>query len=196
MKFLKHKFPKRKFRKHKFLLHPKLRKHQENLSLLSDFEQLPVWGTEWSALPRHPGVVYLNMHRHCNDSSMYQHSPLPLETVRLSLLLSMGAVVISEKSNDNDTKIFEDLVLFEPNLFSNLPWSPKVQKVLSDKQAYLAWQTNAYKLFKDKFNPRQVMLDADVWDGGYLARERGHCARATKTVHPQGEEIYRFRGVS
>ena len=149
-------------------------KKAHNRPLLANFEEFPVWGGGWRSLVTNSGVVYLNMHRYCNDSSMYKRSPRPLETVRLSLLLSMGAVVLSEQSNVKDTEIFEDLVLFEPNLFSKLPWSSKVQKVLSDKNEYMAWQMNAYKLFKEKFNPRQVMLDANVWDGGYLAR--GHCA--------------------
>jgi len=47
---------------------------------------------------------------------MYVYFQTPLETVRLSFLLSAGAVVISEITNEKDMKAFDGLVLFEPSL--------------------------------------------------------------------------------
>ena len=60
-----------------------------------------VWSlSDWQKLAKQTGVIYLNMHRYCNDSSVYVHAPRPLETVRMSQLLSVGGVVLSEEIND------------------------------------------------------------------------------------------------
>ena len=48
-------------------------------------------------------MVFLNMHKYCNASNSYDR----LETVRLSSVLSFGALMISEPVNEVDTEIFK-----------------------------------------------------------------------------------------
>ena len=67
-------------------------------------------------LSQRRGVIHVNIHNYCSQSNMYVYFQTPLETVRLSFLLSAGAVVISEITNEKDMKAFDGLVLFEPSL--------------------------------------------------------------------------------
>ena len=156
-------------------LNPNRSRCLEHLRNISYFDKTKVfnrWGfVQWRELARQTGVVYLNMHRYCNDSSRYVAAPRPLETVRLSSLLSAGGVVISEETNEGDTQAFDGIVLFEPNLFqSSDTWSPRLRHILTDPQAFAAWQLDAYNRFKDKFSPTQILLAESVWDGGLAAR--------------------------
>ena len=55
------------------------------------------------SIVRKHNVVFLNMHKYCNASNSYDR----LETVRLSSVLSFGALMISEPVNEVDTEIFK-----------------------------------------------------------------------------------------
>ena len=58
-------------------------------------------------------MIFLNMHKKCNASFRYDR----LETVRLSSVLSFGALMISEPVNAVDTEIFK---VGEPTEIANL----------------------------------------------------------------------------
>ena len=153
-------------------------RHLQRVAPFKTFVSSGVWGMNaWRTLSKRKGAIYLNIHRHCNQSNMYVNLQRPLETVRLSSLLSAGAVVISEITNEKDMKAFDGLVLFEANLFTNFErWSWKLRQILSDPVAFSDWQLSSYTSFKKKFSPRQVLLDANVWDGGLETREARFCS--------------------
>ena len=68
--------------------------HLQKVSFFSKVLNVNVWDLEnWRRFAKQKGVISLNMHRYCNDSSQYQVAPRPLETVRLSSPLSAGATV-------------------------------------------------------------------------------------------------------
>ncbi|CAE7209475.1 unnamed protein product, partial [Symbiodinium pilosum] len=146
--------------------------HLKTVKLFHTLMNVNVWGRDhYRALGRQKDTVFLNMHRHCNNGSMYPPGVTPpLETVRLSLMLSVGAVVISEQTNDADAAVFDGVVLFEPQLSQpSNTWATNLQKLLADPQEIARWQLQAYNRFKTKFSPKQIMLDANVWDGGFSA---------------------------
>lgn len=120
----------------------------------------------WKQLAMKQNVVFLNMHKVCNASdNRYDR----LETVRISSVLSFGALMISEPVNEVDTAIFKDIVIFEKNLFhSYSDWSPQLKDLLRDSAQIIAFQRRAYALYKEKFEPGRLFSDARVWD-----REQG-----------------------
>ena len=69
---------------------------------------------------RHAGV-FVNLHKDCGEPNR------PLETVRLSLLLSAGARVISESSDPADEELYAGIVSFAP--------APQLGRVISDALA-------------------------------------------------------------
>ena len=55
-------------------------------------------------------VVFLNLHKRCEKPEVTQ----PLESVRLSQLLSFGGLLVSQRSNPTDEAAYEGLVTFAP----------------------------------------------------------------------------------
>lgn len=134
---------------------PELR-HVKFTNHISGFEK-----NDWKNLAMKHNVVFLNMHKYCNASNSYDR----LETVRLSSVLSFGALMISEPVNEVDTEIFKDIVIFEKNLFhSYSDWSPQLKDLLRDSAKIIAFQRRAYALYKEKFEPGRLFSDAGVWD--------------------------------
>ena len=78
---------------------------------------------------------------------------------------------------------------FESNLLTRKfdRWSWKLRQILSDPAAFSDWQLSSYSSFKKKFSPRQVLLDANVWDGGLETRGARFCRSENQwlqwTVH-------------
>ena len=55
-------------------------------------------------------VVFLNLDKRCEKPEVTQ----PLESVRLSQLLSFGGLLVSQRSNPTDEAAYEGLVTFAP----------------------------------------------------------------------------------
>ncbi|CAJ1442388.1 unnamed protein product [Effrenium voratum] len=104
--------------------------------------------------------LFLNMHKKCNASG----SSPPLETNRVSTLLSFGGVVVSERVNSEDARMFEDVILVEENLFGSYSdWSPRLRELLEDPAKLAEFQVSAYKTFKRRFQPEKLLADAGLW---------------------------------
>ena len=74
-------------------------------------------------------MIHVNIHNYCSQSNMYVYFQTPLETVRLSFLLSAGAVVISEITNEKPlmalsflNQVFLRLVAI--SLWCSTEWTP------------------------------------------------------------------------
>ena len=60
--------------------------------------------------PRKHNVIFLNLHGNCNRSDPKDR----LETVRISSVLSFGALMVSEPTNDAETESFKVGVMEAP----------------------------------------------------------------------------------
>ena len=108
-------------------------------------------------------TIFLNMHPLCNESAGSSYPSERLETVRLSVLLSFGALVISELANPVDMTLYQDIVIFEKNLFRAFStWSPDLQELLGNCNKIREFQLQAYELFKQRFDPGLLLENAGI----------------------------------
>jgi len=108
-------------------------------------------------------TIFLNMHPLCNESAGSSYPSERLETVRLSVLLSFGALVISEPANPVDMTLYQDIVIFEKNLFRAFStWSPDLQELLGNCNKIREFQLQAYELFKQRFDPGLLLENAGI----------------------------------
>ncbi|KAJ8609024.1 hypothetical protein CTAYLR_008697 [Chrysophaeum taylorii] len=117
---------------------------------------------EWRDLAaRTNRTVFLNFHKFCTHRHLEE---LALETVRLSSLLSVGAVVVTQTSNDMDLALFRDMVFVEPE-FLGRTWNRALLTLLaSEPERMDRWRRRAYALFRSRMDPKAIMLRAKVWD--------------------------------
>ena len=109
-------------------------------------------------------TIFLNMHPLCNESAGSSYPSERLETVRLSVLLSFGALVISEPANSVDMTLYQDIVIFEKNLFRAFStWSPDLQELLGNCNKIREFQLQAYELFKQRFHPGLLLENAGIF---------------------------------
>ena len=110
--------------------------------------------------------VMLNAHRtnarySCADKDA---SRQVLEAVRLSVLLSLNYVVVSQLSADSDMREYLGLVLFEPNMFPGAggSWSKQTRRLLSNRTALAAFSRRNRQLFRERFDPSRILEKAGV----------------------------------
>ena len=114
-------------------------------------------------LAKRPNKIYLNMHPLCNQSNGSSYPSERLETVRLSVLLSFGALVISEPANAVDMQLYQDIVIFEKNLFRAFStWSLDLQELLGNCTKIREFQLQAYESFKKRFHPGWLLENAGI----------------------------------
>jgi len=112
-------------------------------------------------------TIFLNMHPLCNESAGSSYPSEQLETVRLSVLLSFGALVISEPADPVDMQLYQDIVIFEKNLFRAFStWSPDLQELLGNCNKIREFQLQAYELFKQRFDPGLLLENAGILEIG------------------------------
>ena len=108
-------------------------------------------------------TIFLNMHPLCNQSAGSSYPSERLETVRLSVLLSFGALVISEPANAVDMQLYQDIVIFEKNLFRAFStWSLDLQELLGNCTKIREFQLQAYESFKKRFHPGWLLENAGI----------------------------------
>ena len=116
-------------------------------------------------------TIFLNMHPLCNESAGSSYPSERLETVRLSVLLSFGALVISELANPVDMTLYQDIVIFEKNLFRAFStWSPDLQELLGNCNKIREFQLQAYELFKQRFDPGLLLENAGILEIDWAIR--------------------------
>ena len=123
--------------------------------------------TQYVSLRRsEPNLVMLNCHRinplhSCTD----RDAPLQvLEAVRLSLLLSLNYLVVSQVALKADMREFSGLVLFEPTMFPGASgeWSADTRSLLANQTLLTAFARRAFVTFRERFEPRRVLEKAGV----------------------------------
>ena len=118
--------------------------------------------SDWAALIPHVNTTaFLNLHRLGPDLNQ------PIEAFRLSQLLSMGAVVVSQVASADDLAEYNGMLLVERNIDAPR-WSPHIERLLfsneSKASAELAkWQEAAYRKFRARFMPPDILHRASVW---------------------------------
>lgn len=117
-----------------------------------------VWTVEdWKKVASTNHTVYLTMHKACGDRTR------PLESFRLSSILSFGGVLIAEPSNQEDVEMYKGTIIVEPNFYGK-KWSDETLALLNDKEALMEWRDSAFELYKTKFDPLAILTRADVWN--------------------------------
>ena len=117
-------------------------------------------------LAKRPNKIYLNMHPRCNQSDgRRSYEQERLQTVRFAVLLSFGALVISEPANPVDMTLYQDIVIFEKNLFRAFStWSPDLQELLGNCTKIREFRLQAYESFKQRFHPGLLLANAGILD--------------------------------
>jgi len=104
---------------------------------------------------RVPQVVFLNIHR-------LKMAEAPLESFRLTTLLSLGAVVVTQASIQADLDAFEGIVIVEKDM-CGATWSQQTTDLLGSPDKLDAWRNRSRALFKERFDPKLLLTTAGVW---------------------------------
>ena len=117
-----------------------------------------VWRqAEWERVTRERRAsAYISFHKHCGNSLS------PLESFRLSQLLSFGALVVAEDSDAADVALYKDIVIVERDFYRE--WSPETRDLLADGAAILAFKRKALALYKQRFAPLALLQKVDAWN--------------------------------
>jgi hypothetical protein len=107
-------------------------------------------------------TLFLNRHRmqrikrfnrnRNSRGSICQSGNMPLETFRVSTLLSGKSIVISVPSNRQDEDDYRGMAIFEKNLYTGT-WSNETLTLINDVAARSRWLDRAFSLFKERFAP-------------------------------------------
>ena len=120
-----------------------------------------VWSpTAWKQVAKRvDDTAFLNMHKAAGDADA------PLEAVRLSALLSLGAVVVSEPALAADRAEFAGMLLEEADFCDGRGWTEATKERLFDggAAALARWRREAYAAYKAKFDPEAILRRAGVW---------------------------------
>jgi len=103
-----------------------------------------------------PNRAYLNHHKGCSGRWK------PLEAFRLSQMLSIGALVVSDRADAADELEYEGLVLFQSDFYK--PWPSETLQFLANATAREAFKRRAHKNFAEKFEPAALLRAADAWN--------------------------------
>ncbi len=123
-----------------------------------------VWrAAEWARATRERRAsAYITFHKHCGNAMS------PLESFRLSQLLSFGALVVAEDSDAADVALYKDIILVERDFYGE--WSPGTRELLADGAAILAFKQNALALYKQRFAPLALLQKVDAWNERHAPR--------------------------
>lgn len=127
----------------------------------------------WKELTRRLAyTAFVNIHRFAGQ---------PLETIRLSQLLSMGAVVWTMDADSDDLREYEHMLLVEPAMcqqnttIANDWTSPSTQLLAQGGQALTSWQRDAAERFRARFAPSHVLLRAGVFADSDRSGKAAQC---------------------
>ena len=95
-------------------------------------------------------------HQRCGDARA------PLESFRLSQILSFGGLVVAEASDADDAALFADIVRVEKKFYGD--WSPETRKLLADGDALAAYKRRAFDLYRRRFAPEALLRSVDAWN--------------------------------
>jgi hypothetical protein len=122
---------------------------------------------DWARTMAAKHTAYLNLHKmHCPrfGGGLASHS-LPAEYFRLSAILSVGGLVVSEPCHPTDEKALRDIVLFEPGIYhKERGWSAATTALLADGERLNAWRDRALASYRRLFDPVALLRRADAWN--------------------------------
>ena len=112
------------------------------------FQKVDAWKRRASA--------FLTYHQRCGDAKA------PLESFRLSQILSFGGFVVAEASDADDLALFEDIIRVEKKFYGD--WSPETRQLLADGDALAAYKRRAFDLYRRRFAPEALLRRVDAWN--------------------------------
>lgn len=100
-------------------------------------------------------LIFLSFHKNCGQ----RHAPF--EALRASLLLSAGAILVSEWSYQKDMREYKGIVTFAPvgNALKYAASTP-LRMAASERKRQAG---EAHTAFRRRFNPRQLLEKASIW---------------------------------
>ena len=102
------------------------------------------------------GVKTTTYHQRCGDAKA------PLESFRLSQILSFGGLVVAEDSDGEDVALFEDIIRVEKKFYGD--WSKETRQLLADGDALAAYKRRAFDLYRQRFAPEALLRRVDAWN--------------------------------
>ena len=100
--------------------------------------------------------IFLSIHKNCNRAGM------PFEALRGSLLLSAGALLISERSYTKDMNEYRGMVNFAPAGRALREAATAIMVLSADEREVRARRANA--AFQSRFSPLAIIKKARVFD--------------------------------
>lgn len=117
-----------------------------------------VWTyTDWEKLASKNNTAFLTVHKACGVASS------PLESFRLSSILSFGGVLIAEPSDSRDMAMYDGIMIVEPDFYAER-WSTATLELLQDGPRLAAWRDRAFARYKSRFDPRELLTQVDAWN--------------------------------
>ena len=117
----------------------------------------PSTDDEWARVARERQTsAFLTYHQRCGDARA------PLESFRLSQILSFGGLVIAEDSDAKDLVLFEDIIRVEKKFYGD--WSKETRQLLADGDALAAYKRRAFDLYRQRFAPEALLRRVDAWN--------------------------------
>ena len=112
---------------------------------------------EWARVARERRAsAFLTYHQRCGDARA------PLESFRLSQILSFGGLVVAENSDTEDVALFEDIIRVEKKFYGD--WSKETRQLLADGDALAAYKRRAFDLYRQRFAPEALLRRVDAWN--------------------------------
>ena len=112
---------------------------------------------EWARVARERQTsAFLTYHQRCGDAKA------PLESFRLSQILSFGGLVVAEDSDGEDVALFEDIIRVEKKFYGD--WSKETRQLLADGDALAAYKRRAFDLYRQRFAPEALLRRVDAWN--------------------------------
>ena len=124
-------------------------------------------------------AMHVNLHKICCD-----HPHMPLETVRIASLLSVGATILSEPSYKRDQALYEGLVHF--GSVEEMPAMMRAIQTIDGMHPSgraVAWRQRQQQVidrFRERFRPQAILQSAGAYS--VLQHKRGAPPPATTTV--------------
>lgn len=117
--------------------------------------QTKVWSTGGLVRAVKPGMIFLNLHRGCENPNS------PFEALRAAQLIPFGALLISEHACAQDERAFSGIVQFET--VDNLgPLYQNLSRLSTDARARRALA--AADLYVKRFAPYSIFANAGVYE--------------------------------
>ena len=133
----------------------KLRWRDRTITQVDVVGRYHTWTDEaWRALLREEPSVHVNLHK----GGAYNDDPL--EAFRMSTLLSMGLLVISQEAYFRDMHEYEGLVTFEHNIYGG--WSAATLAAYAAHAQNATLQAQRLRRFQQRFAPLTILQNAGV----------------------------------